>query len=160
VVGPWTVIVTRPGLEACGIVLAKSTLAIAAMALVGATTTPGEACHALQELRVPGLLVMVIALALRYVELMGREMKALRCARDLRRCGRPAPGEWREPGHLAGTLMVRTIERAERVHGAMLLRGFDGRFRLLESEPPRLADFSFLGAMTAACVGLGILGRW
>ncbi|MYH40767.1 MAG: energy-coupling factor transporter transmembrane protein EcfT, partial [Chloroflexi bacterium] len=64
---------------------------------------------------------------------------------------RPGGGlRWRArvSGHLVGTLFVRSIERSERVHAAMLARGYDGEAR-------RLAPFR-LDARSAA-VGAVIL---
>jgi cobalt/nickel transport system permease protein len=39
-------------------------------------------------------------------------------------------------GHLIGQLLLRTLDRAERIHLAMLCRGFDGELRLL--RPARI----------------------
>ena len=42
----------------------------------------------------------------------------------------------RVAGHLAGTLFVRSVDRGERVHAAMLARGYDGEVRSLAPPPP------------------------
>ncbi len=158
--GSWEFVITEPGLMACGMVLAKSSLAVLAMSAVAATTTAPEICRALQDLGVPGLLVLTISLALRYLVLMREEIGALLQARELRRFGRRRVGSWSEPGHLVGTLFARSIERAERVHGAMLLRGFTGEFRVLAAHPTGPTDRVFLFGVLAASVLLGVLARW
>jgi cobalt/nickel transport system permease protein len=38
---------------------------------------------------------------------------------------------WRSYGHLLGMLLVRSMERAQRISGAMRCRGFNGKFHLL-----------------------------
>jgi cobalt/nickel transport system permease protein len=37
---------------------------------------------------------------------------------------------WRIFGHLVGQLLLRTLARAQRIHLAMLCRGFDGEIRI------------------------------
>jgi cobalt/nickel transport system permease protein len=64
---------------------------------------------------------------------------------------------YRTVGHVAGTLLVRGAERAERVGQAMRCRGFDGRFRSLAEFHTRLTDVLLFGAIMATAVGLGAL---
>ena len=40
--------------------------------------------------------------------------------------------QWRLAAQMLGRLLIRALDRAERVHGAMLARGWDGRMRWLE----------------------------
>jgi cobalt/nickel transport system permease protein len=61
---------------------------------------------------------------------------------------------YRIVGHVAGVLLVRGYERAERVGQAMRCRGFDGRFRSLAEFRTTPADglFFFLVAGGAAAL--------
>jgi len=57
-------------------------------------------------------------------------------------------------GHVAGMLLVRSYERAERVGQAMRCRAFDGRFRCLvafRTTPPDVGAFLVIAG---AAVGL------
>ena len=45
---------------------------------------------------------------------------------------RTSPRAYRAFGFALGTMLLKAWLRAEEVHKAMLLRGFDGRFRALE----------------------------
>jgi cobalt/nickel transport system permease protein len=65
-------------------------------------------------------------------------------------CG---PHCWRSVGYLFGMLMVRSLERAERIDAAMRCRGFDGRFHLAEDGRPGTLDWGF-GTASAAVVAL------
>jgi cobalt/nickel transport system permease protein len=47
-------------------------------------------------------------------------------------------------GRLAGALMLRTYNRAERIYLAMLSRGFTGEFRTLSVQKLTFADIAFL----------------
>ncbi len=61
---------------------------------------------------------------------------------------------YRTAGHVAGTLLVRGCERAERVGQAMRCRGFDGRFRSLTTFHTRPADVLAFGLITASAAAL------
>ena len=53
-----------------------------------------------------------------------------------------------------GTLFLRTVERAERIYGAMLARGFRGEVPSMRREALRPADAFFLlaaGGFFALC---------
>jgi cobalt/nickel transport system permease protein len=56
-------------------------------------------------------------------------------------------------------LLVRTLERAERVHQAMLCRGFQGTFHSLAIFSVRREDWLFAFLMLLAMIGLGLLAR-
>jgi cobalt/nickel transport system permease protein len=55
---------------------------------------------------------------------------------------------WRSLGWLMGMLLVRSLERAQRIRAAMKCRGFDGRFYLFDGGVWQPADtrFAALGA--------------
>jgi cobalt/nickel transport system permease protein len=59
---------------------------------------------------------------------------------------------------LVGMLLVKSWDRAERVHGAMLCRGFRGRFYTLAAFTARPADYLFLAACAALSAGLIYMG--
>jgi cobalt/nickel transport system permease protein len=63
---------------------------------------------------------------------------------------------YRTLGNLAGTLLVRGHERAQRVHQAMLARGFDGTFRSLHRFTTHLRDVLFFLVTLALAVGLAV----
>ncbi len=159
-IGGWRIAITEPGMEAFWLVGSKSLLAIAALAIAGDTTSAQEAARALRDLRVPGLLVLVIALALRHLGLMREEASTLMRARELRRFGRRMPGEWSALGNLVGTLFARTLERADRVHRAMRLRGFAGEYRSLHSRVMGGVDVAYLVAVAISSLALGGLAQW
>ena len=60
-------------------------------------------------------------------------------------------------GHLVGMMLVRAIERSERILGAMKCRGFSGRLLLLQDFALTGRDRVFGAAMTALCLGLLLL---
>ncbi|MCY4638962.1 MAG: cobalt ECF transporter T component CbiQ [Chloroflexi bacterium] len=133
-------VVSDAGAIAVATILGKSGLAVVVAAVLIATTEAPALLGALRWLRLPRLLVASMEFAYRYLFLVADEASRMLLARASRsasaRGRRPGGGlRWRArvAGHLIGTLFVRSIERSERVHAAMLARGYDGEPRRLSS---------------------------
>ena len=83
----------------------------------------------------------------RYLFLLLDEAMHLRLARTARDAGRgPLRARWRASTALVGVLFVRTLDSAERMHLAMVARGYDGSIRLLRPLRWRGWDTVFLAA--------------
>ncbi len=100
--------------------------ASAALALVATTGLIGVAA-ALGALGVPRPLVTQVVLLSRSLSVLGAEAERMERARDLRSSGRRGR-ELKRAGSFLGTLLLRSWERAERIHRALLARGFTGSF--------------------------------
>ncbi|WP_026404579.1 cobalt ECF transporter T component CbiQ [Actinomadura rifamycini] len=112
-------------------ILAKGTLGVVASVLLAATTEPRMLLLGLERLRVPRLIVQIAGFMLRYADVVAAELGRMRTARASR--GFEARGV-RATGVLAkslGALFLRSYERGERVHLAMVSRGYDGRMPVL-----------------------------
>lgn len=111
---------------------ANSTL-LCLLALLG-TLSASELGHALARLKVPEKLVHLLLFTVRYLEVIGQEYKRMRRAMQARAFVMGANRHtWRAIGYLVGMLLVRSLERSERIQAAMKCRGFSGRFYLLDS---------------------------
>ena len=100
---------------------------------LAATTPLRDLLLGLQRLRAPALVITIATLMLRYVDVIAGEARRMRLARISR--GHDPRFLW-QVGATArgvGSLFVRSYERGERVHLAMLSRGWTG-------EMPRLSD--------------------
>jgi cobalt/nickel transport system permease protein len=58
-----------------------------------------------------------------------------------------------------GMLLVRSYDRAERIHKAMICRGFNGKYHTLSRFSVKMGDILYLSVMLAAILGLVIL-QW
>lgn len=117
---------SEPGLWAGWNLAVKGTLGLfAAIVLVGSTPV-AELLRGLERLRVPSVLVAIAGFMVRYVSVVAGEADRMRIARLSR--GDDPRWLWqaRATAATAGTLFVRSYERGERVHLAMLARGYDG----------------------------------
>lgn len=139
-IGPWTLTVTLEGVERFASIALKSWLSVQmAVVLVSSTSFP-DLLVAMRAVGIPRLLVAIVGLAWRYLFVMADEALRLTRARQARsgcpaRSGARVGGNvfWRArvTGSIAGSLFVRSLERADRIYAAMLSRGYDGEVRTL-----------------------------
>lgn len=129
--GPQTevlgVTVSRSGLEAGVALLIKGTLGVLASLTLAATTEPQDLLEGLERLRLPQQLVQIMAFMVRYLDVVTDEMRRMRIARESRGFSARNPRHWPVLARSAGALFIRSYERGERVHLAMLSRGYTGR---------------------------------
>jgi cobalt/nickel transport system permease protein len=130
-----TLTASQEGLRlAVAIVLKANTVVLMLLALVG-TLEPVVLGRALARLRVPTKLVHLFLLTVRYIGVLHEEYQSLRRAMRARAfTPRSNFHTWRSFGNLLGMLLVRSLERSQRVMAAMKCRGFDGRFHLLSEQ--------------------------
>lgn len=81
--------------------------------------------RAMGRLGVPRFLTTQLLMVFRYIRVLVEEGITMKAARDARSYGnrRLSLRQW---GVLTGQLFLRSVERAERIHRAMLSRGFTG----------------------------------
>ena len=121
-------------------ILLRFTLTVgAALILIATTSFPGV-CMALERLGAPKIFAVQLLLLYRYLFVLIDEGVRMVRARALRSFGRRGMG-MKIFGNLAGQLLLRTLDRAQRIHLAMLCRGFDGDIRILRPSrigPPEI----------------------
>lgn len=114
------------GLLAAANILTKGTLGVLAAVLLSTTTTARELLRGLERLKLPSLMVQIASFMLRYVNVVNDEMERMRIAREARGFEARGIQHWRVLASAAGALFIRSYERGERVHLAMLSRGYTG----------------------------------
>lgn len=127
--------VSEPGLLAGWALLAKGTLGVIASLTLAATTEPRDLLAGLQRLRFPDQLVQIMGFMIRYLDVVTDEMRRMRIARESRGFSAGNIRHWPVIARSAGALFIRSYERGERVHLAMLSRGYAGR--LPDTRTPR-----------------------
>jgi cobalt/nickel transport system permease protein len=121
--------VSEPGLVAAGGLAIKGTLGVLASLTLAATTEPHDVLRGLETLRLPRQLVQILGFMIRYLDVVGAEMARMRVALASRGFDGRNPRHWPVLARTAGALFIRSYERGERVHLAMLSRGYDGSAR-------------------------------
>ena len=105
--------------------ITKSTLCLACMILLTATTRFSDILGVLRRLRVPALLITTLALTHRFMFVLVEEMQRMLRARRSRTFVEDRAATWSGSSQVAGRLFVRASERAERVYLAMCARGWE-----------------------------------
>lgn len=137
-------------------ILLKFSLSISAALLLIATTSFPGICHALNRLGFPDLFVTQLLFLYRYLFVLLDETSRMVRARESRSLGGGGIS-LRLFARLAGELLIRTMKRAERIHGAMLSRGFRGEMPARRPLSMRPADAAFLAATAALLLVLRFL---
>jgi cobalt/nickel transport system permease protein len=120
------VAVSQHGLVSAWSLLVKGTLGVLASLVLAATTEPRHLLAGLERLRVPTLLVQIMGFMVRYLDVVTDEMRRMRVARESRGFSARNVRHWPILARSSGALFIRSYERGERVHLAMLSRGYTG----------------------------------
>lgn len=112
-------------------IVLRYALTVGATLVLVAGTGMFALCAALERLGVPRLFTVQLLFLYRYAFVIGAEAARMTTARELRCAGRRAPLDTYGP--LAGHLLLRALDRAQRIHLAMTTRGFDGELRSLRT---------------------------
>ena len=119
--------VSEPGLVAGVALLVKGSIGVLASLTLAATTEPQDLLRGLQRLRTPDLVVQIMGFMIRYLDVVTAELGRMMTALRSRGCDPRSPRHWPVLARSLGALFIRSYERGERVHLAMLSRGYDGR---------------------------------
>lgn len=140
-------------------IIAKGTLGILTAIVLSSTTTAREILRGLEILKIPTLIIQIATFMLRYTNVVNDEMERMRIARASRGFEATGMKHWRILGQSAGALFIRSYERGERVHLAMVSRGYQGLMPQVNSPVVTLSDFfqGFALPLLAAIVSITTL---
>jgi cobalt/nickel transport system permease protein len=147
---------SQPGLWAAWGIIAKGTIGVLAAIILAATTPARDLLTGLKALHVPPMLVQIAAFMLRYMHVVGNEMARMKVARESRGFQATGVSSWPVVAQSAGALFIRSYERGERVHLAMLSRGYTGSLPTMDnlraSRRQWLAGLSLPGIALVICL--------
>jgi cobalt/nickel transport system permease protein len=161
---PGNVIVTIPifgGLEISDqglirflTIMFKSWISVQMAILLVAVTPFPQVLWALRALHVPQPLVSIASFMYRYLFVLSDEALRLLRARSSRsaaieghRSGGPILWRGKVAGRMAGSLMIRSFERSERIYNAMIARGYTGQVHTLQHPHLHRQDYVTLVAV-------------
>lgn len=152
------VAVSEEGLRSAAHVLAKALLGVVTSIVLAATTELPRLLAGLDRLRVPPVLTQIAGFMLRYLEVVAGELRRMRTSMTARGYDPRWIGQVRPIAAASGALFVRSYERGERVHRAMLARGYDGTMPPLHDDTATVGQWAAalapaLLALTAALTG-------
>jgi len=130
------------GWLAYGSLMVRGTLAVATATALVAVTGFSDVCAGLGRLGSPRFFVQQLLFLYRYLHVVGEETQRSLLARELRAHGRSMA--WREYPSFTGSLLLRSWERAERIHTALLARGFTGTLPARAHATSAIAAWAFM----------------
>lgn len=137
-------------LERFAAVMARAVLVQLALVAVILSTGLPDLLAGLRALHLPTVLVEMCGVTLRYLALLLDEGSRMGQGFAARAVGRRDVRLVRPLGRVIGCLAARSLERAERVHGAMLARGYSGAMPILHDAPrPALGHLLALAGWAA-----------
>ena len=148
------------GLLAAWNLLAKSTLGVATMVVLTATTPVPDLVRGLGRLRLPRAIVAITALMVRYLDVISADLRRMQVARVSRAHDPRWLWQARAVASTLGTLFVRTYERGERVHLAMASRGGDGSVAVVGAPAASRVEWAAVLSLPALTASLAVAARW
>ena len=146
--------ITDAGLLRFVSIVIRSWLSVQMAILLVAVTEFPKIVHALNHLRVPTIITVIISFLYRYLFVLADEVLRLlraRQARSAAAAGKSAGGNvmWRAriAGHMAGQLFLRSYERSDRIYNAMLSRGYKGELMTIHPHHFHTSDV-WIGALS------------
>lgn len=126
-----------------GLVLAKLVFASLGLTFMMGTTPVPQLLRTFVKLKLPAPLTEMIGFTLRYISVLSEEAMAMltaQKARGLAAASLTNIRSYRRMGRLLGVLLVRSLDKSTRIHGAMLSRGYQAG-KVLEIPPvPQAAN--------------------
>ncbi|MEV7705019.1 cobalt ECF transporter T component CbiQ [[Kitasatospora] papulosa] len=150
--------VSVPGLWGAWNVLAKGTLGVAASVLLASTTELRSLLLGLQRLRLPPLLVQIASFMIRYGDVIGDELRRMSVARRSRGFEARGVRHWGVLAKTAGALFIRSYERGERVHLAMVSRGYTGTMPVIDEVTATRTQWAHAAALPVLALVVCLLG--
>jgi cobalt/nickel transport system permease protein len=147
---------SESGLLAAWNILAKGTLGVVASILLAATTQPRALLLGVERMRMPPMMVQIMSFMFRYADVVGAEMARMKVARESRAFEGRDLRHAKVVAQSAGALFIRSYERGERVHLAMLSRGYTGTMPRVNDLRADRAQWSTAAALPVLALGVAL----
>ena len=157
-IGPF--IATKEGILLASQITVKSNAIILSMIALLSTTPIFSLGHAMGQLYFPNKMTHLFLFTFRYIHVIYKEHRRLINAMKIRGfLPRTNIHTYKSYAHLVGMLLVRSYDRAERIHKAMRCRGFNKKYYSLKQFSLKKEDIIYLSVMLAVMSGLALL-QW
>jgi cobalt/nickel transport system permease protein len=150
----WLPLLSQDGLWLALLITTKgNAVMLMVLALLG-TNTPAALANGLYRLGMPQKLVLLLTFVYRQTFLSMREIERMRQAAEMRHFDpKLRLRTFKVYASILVQALFRSLDRAERIHDAMLMRGFEGRFHYLFPVPAvQNRDVVMVGFSTMAAL--------
>jgi len=149
--------VSEAGLAAAAELGLRTLLGASALVALSVRTSGPALVNALAFFRLPHIFLSVLGAVARSLWIVTDEARRMNRARLMRGAGATTGARIRVVGGMIGSLLLRSFDRAERVHRAMLARGYNGG-PLRQMPPAPLRPVPMLACL--GFVALSLATRW
>jgi cobalt/nickel transport system permease protein len=160
-IGGWRLAATWEGLASGAMIGLRVLAAVSVMGTLVAVAPMNRLLSALAWTRLPPVVVELALLMHRHIFTLLEHATAVRTAQKVRLGYAGFRRSLSSLGNLAGLVMLRSLEQAERTHEAMLARGYQGRLPVPPCPPLGARDRRAMFAALAGAVLVYLVGeRW
>jgi len=150
--------VTREGVFYATRISIKSNAMMLMLIALVASTPIFSIGHAMHQLKIPKKIVHLFFFTYRYIHAIYREYLRLKNSIKIRGfIPKTDLHTYKTYAYMVGMLLVRSFDRAHRVHNAMLCRGFKGDLYSLKKFSFKTNDIVSIIFMTAMIVIMGVM---
>ena len=135
-------------------IIVKGTLGVFIAIILSATTSAKAILEGLARLRIPAPILGIASFMIRYMNVVNDELIRMRIARESRGFQAKGIRSWRVLAQTLGALFIRSYERGERVHLAMLSRGYQGKMPIEDGSRRSELKLAFLLPVTAGVMAV------
>ena len=140
-------------------VMIKGVLSVLCLTLLTASTPFPLLLAALENMKFPKLITMILSFMYRYIFLIEDESMKMWRAMKSRSSGGSSWLHLKAIANMIGILFIRSYERGETVYLAMCSRGFDGTLKRTYHFDLRKHDLAFLFNIFIVLISITILGN-
>ena len=154
---PESIYITRQGVMTAAVFTLRVATAVSAVVLLFLTTPQQLIFKSLRSLKVPKVYVLTMAMAYRYIFLfmeMIRDLHIAKKSRTIESRGLVSEQKW--VGGRIGYMLLKSLDMSEKVHMAMLSRGFDGDVKIMHDYHLKQRDY-LAGVFAMALSGALVL---
>lgn len=150
--------VTREGVFYATRISIKSNAMMLMLIAVVASTSISSMVHAMHQLKIPKRIVHLFFFTYRYIHAIYKEYLRLKNSIKIRGfIPKTDLHTYKTYAYMVGMLLVRSFDRAQRVHNAMLCRGFKGDFYSLKKFSFKTTDIVSIIVMMVMIVIMGVM---
>ena len=157
---PESIFVTRQGVNAAVIFTMRVATCVSATVLLFITTPQQILFKSLRTVGVPRIYVLTLEMAYRYIFLlmdMVREMYGAKKARTIKARSMFEEQKW--VGGRMGYTLIRSIDMSDKVHMAMMSRGYNGDVKVMQQFKMKNRDYLAVAAAISLSVLLVLISK-
>ncbi len=139
------------GIISFSAIIFKTYLCVMGVLLLVSVTSLAEITKTMRRLRIPYLFVITFEMVYRYIGILSEEAHSMYIAYSLRNTDNRGI-KIHDMGSFAGQLLLRSIDRADRIYYAMKCRGYTLRALPENGREIRLRDWIYLFVISVPCI--------